>query len=212
MRVTGPWNKIPESEYDKIYYAVETSKDTFLEWSRRGHSDSHEDTYGFMRHAKSKYTTLTEAFKSGISIAKTWKNAYIFKGDDQIGVISLPSKKMNYVAEYKSGNKTTYLKKDGTVFKGEAKSKKVINAHIKILQSFGKSRDGGQIEAVNMNDLRRKMYHKFGGISPLDRMIVYIDGKEISCVSASKWDRWVWWPINEKMKFFNPTTGYLLKE
>lgn len=211
MRVTGPWNKLSKSEYDKTYYATNTSKSTYLEWSRRGHADSDDYSYGFMRNAKSKYTTLTEALKSGIAIAKTWGTAYIFKGEDQIGEISLPDKKMSYTAIYTSGNKKTFLNSDGTVFQGDAKPRKTIKAHIKFMSwSYG-THDGGIIEANNMNDLRRKICREYNGIHPLSKVVIYIDNKEFACVIASNSERWTWWPIGETAQKFNPDTGHIIK-
>ena len=220
MRVTGSWSKIPAKEYEKLYYVNEQSKETYLEWSRKFNDAT--DSFGFMRHASSKFTTLQEALKSGVAMVSKldpWSHtpihsqAYIFKGDDQIGTVDAVDKSKPYSAIYTSGKTRMYLNKDGSEYKGVMTDKKLIQATTKIDPFLGKSYAGASFRATNLNDLRRQIYQEYvGRLNRVDYIVVSVGGKHLAKIQPHGIDTWGWWEIHKTSQEFNVRTGALIKE
>lgn len=223
MRVTGPWNKIPKSQYDKLYYASEIPESKFMEHAHKFHTDD----FGMMRYATGKYTTLEEALKNGIGIAKgmmryvnptTSVEAYIFQGDKQIGIVRIPGNKTTYYAEYITKNSKKYLNKDGSTFTGTVKKFEIIEAYTRILWYGQKYSDGFTtkkgftFKANSMDDLRKQIISEYERVcNSIAAIRIYINDKYVGEIEPIHYNDWVYHSNMGKEQKINLKSGKLIK-
>lgn len=216
-RITGPWNKLPPDVYNSTYYAlIRPIEVGGNKWMREHGHNQH-----YMSSAKSKFSTLQEALKSGVQVAKKngglhWyketfdmdkiyyvHQAFIYKGDKQIGVIQymFENRYSPYVATYTPSNgKIMYLNSDGSEYKANSVSAKSYSADIYFEKYRGRTVKLSPIAFKDYRGLIKyviKEYEERLSSDYRNYIHVYVGGKRIASLNKKSWNKYVWWEIGK---------------
>lgn len=217
---------VSKEQYDQLYLYV--NKDEYEDYLKTGsvkyifsnrYNNIEETRKGALNKSYKEYMYYKKDAERYNRPVRAPAYFYVFKGKTKfVGAVIYDPTRASDGYWYSADNmkKAVPLKKDGTLYSGNASVPKEKKEHIATIIYIPWLKNHVNIDKkftfTDMAELRRKISNYMSGAGSLDSADVFVDGKFIANIQFCSWDRHSWWEMGKTKQDYTPSTGKFIRK